>query len=58
VNPGLAPTLTAGFPSRLRRIMFRYRLLIKLETDAAIPFGEFRVISQKQERDITDQFKS
>ncbi len=58
VNPGLAPTLTAGPMSRLRRMMLRYRLLIKLETDAIIPFGEFRVISRKQERDITDQFKS
>jgi ribonuclease G len=58
VNPGLAPTLTAGPLSRLRRIMLRYRLLIKLETDAAIPFGEFRVVSRRQERDITDQFKS
>jgi ribonuclease G len=57
VNPGLSETLTRGMVSRLRRIMLKYRVWITLEVDSAIPVGEFRVISRKQGRDITDQFK-
>jgi ribonuclease G len=57
VNPEVAATLTDGVVSRLRKIMWKYFVMISLEEDAAIPVGEFRVISIKQGKDITDQFK-
>jgi len=57
VNPGLSQTLAHGVVSRLRKIMLKYRVWITLEVDSAIPVGEFRVISHKQGKDITDQFK-
>jgi ribonuclease G len=57
VNPALTETLTRGTVSRLTRIKMKYRVFIKLEFDPAIPMGEFRFISRKQEKDITDQFK-
>ena len=57
VNPELEETLTNGALSRLRRIMMKYFVLITLEPDPAIPIGEFKVISRKQGKDITDQFR-
>ncbi|MCZ6776601.1 MAG: Rne/Rng family ribonuclease [Ignavibacteria bacterium] len=57
VNPELEETLTNGALSRLRRIMMKYFVLITLESDPAIPIGEFKVISRKQGKDITDQFR-
>ncbi len=56
VNPDLATMLRSGTISRLRRIMLKYFVWIRLEPDSAIPLGEFRFISRKQGKDITDQF--
>jgi ribonuclease G len=57
VNPDLAVHLKNGTYNRLRKIMVKYFVLIKLEADPAIPIGEFRFVSRKQGKDITDQFK-
>ncbi len=57
VNDELAEMLTAGTISRLRKIMAKHFVLIKLEADPSIPAGEFRCISVKQGKDVTDQFK-
>lgn len=57
VNPEVAAQLTDGFMSRLRKMMLKNRVLIKLEPDTAIPFGEFKVFSSADHKDITDQFK-
>jgi len=56
VNPQLADALRVGTFSRLRKLMLKYVVLIRLEPDPAVHVGEFRVISVKQEKDITDQF--
>jgi ribonuclease G len=56
VNPQLADALRVGTISRLRKLMLKYFILIRLETDPSVHAGEFRVISRKQEKDITDQF--
>jgi ribonuclease G len=57
VHPELAFLLKAGTINRLRRIMLKYLVWVKLESDPAIPLGEFRCISLKQGKDITDQYK-
>jgi ribonuclease G len=57
VNPELALHLKDGTYNRLRKIMLKYFVLVKLEVDPAIPVGEFRFISRKQGKDITDQYK-
>jgi ribonuclease G len=57
VNPELASHLKDGTYNRLRKIMLKYLVLVKLEVDPAIPAGEFRFISRKQGKDITDQYK-
>ena len=56
VNPQLADALRVGTFSRLRKLMLKYVVLIRLEPDPGVHVGEFRVISVKQEKDITDQF--
>jgi ribonuclease G len=57
VNPELEEILTNGALSRLRKIMMKYFVLITLEPDPEIPIGEFRIISKKQGKDITDQYR-
>jgi ribonuclease G len=57
VNPQLADVLRAGTISRLRRIMLKYFVWIHLEADPAVMIGEFRMVSKKQGKDITDLFK-
>jgi ribonuclease G len=56
-NPEIAAQLTEGFLSRIRKLMAGNFVLISLEADNAIPFGEFRVLSPGDRKDITDQFK-
>jgi hypothetical protein len=57
VNHQLADVLRAGTISRLRRIMLKYFVWIHLEADPAVMIGEFRMVSKKQGKDITDLFK-
>jgi len=57
VDPQLADVLRAGTISRLRKIMLKYLVWIHLEADPGVPIGEFRCISKKQGKDITDLFK-
>jgi len=57
VNPQLADVLRLGTISRLRKIMLKYLVWIHLEADSAVPVGEFRFISKKQDKDITDLYK-
>jgi len=56
VNPQMADALRVGTFSRLRKLMMKYRILIRLESDTAVHVGEFRCFSTKQGKDITDQF--
>ncbi len=56
VGPALAGTLDEGRISRLMKLMFRFFVHIKLESDATVPPGEFYFSSVKEEKDITEQF--
>ncbi len=57
VNPSIASMLREGRISRLTKLMFKFRVHLKLETDPTIPPGDFHFISVKQGKDITDQYK-
>ncbi len=57
VNPSIASVLREGHISRLTRMMFRFRVHLKLEIDPKIPPGDFHFLSASQGKDITDQFK-
>jgi ribonuclease G len=56
VNPEVALELRQGLFSRVRRMSLKYRLLIRVEPDSSVPLGEFRGISVKQSRDVTDTY--
>jgi ribonuclease G len=56
VNPNVAGFLTHGTISRLTKIMFKFFVRIKLTPDPALPMDEFRFISARQRKDITDQY--
>jgi ribonuclease G len=56
VNPNVAGILTHGTISRLTKIMFKFFVRIKLTPDPALPMDEFRFVSARQKKDITDQY--
>ncbi len=57
VNPAIADFLSKGTISRLTKVMFKFFVRIKLVADSTVPMDEFRFISVKQSKDITDQFQ-
>jgi ribonuclease G len=57
VNPSIASMLREGRVSRLTKMMFKFRVHMRLEIDPTIPPGDFHCISVKQGKDVTDQFK-
>ncbi|MCX7984704.1 MAG: Rne/Rng family ribonuclease [Bacteroidetes bacterium] len=57
VNPVLAEYLTRGTLSRLTRLQFKFFMKIKLISDSSVAPDEFRFVSVKQQKDITDLYK-
>ncbi len=58
VHPGLASYLKEGTWSRIRKFMFKYWVLIKIEEDPKMPIAEYQFFSIKQDKDITETFES
>jgi ribonuclease G len=56
VHPNIAEYLQEGTFSRLIRIMVKFRVYVKLETDSKLPISEYKLISVKQGKDITSNF--
>jgi ribonuclease G len=57
VHPQIADSLRVGTFSRLRKLMFRFRILIRLEADPGVSIGDFRGLSVTQGKEVTEQFK-
>ncbi len=58
VHPTLAQYLKEGTINRLVKMMVKYIVRIKLEEDETLQTSDFRFISIKQKKDITDQYIS
>lgn len=58
VHPSISQFLQEGFLSRLRRLMLKYRVFIRIQEDPKLAVSDFRWFSSRQNKDITDQFKS
>ena len=58
VHPTIGEHLSDGKLSRLRRMMLKFFVLIKLEADPSLAVEEFKFISRKQKKDITDLYSS
>jgi ribonuclease G len=56
VNPEMKKFLTGGLRSRIARIMWSNRLFITINEDSELRIDEFRGISLKQKKDVTDDF--
>ena len=58
VHPYLASYLKEGIPSRLFNLMWKNKILIKLESDIKIPVNSFKVFSRSENREITENFST
>ncbi len=56
VNPYIKNYLTEGFISKLNKMRFKNFLFIKLEGDETLALDEFKVFSNKTNKDITAEF--
>jgi ribonuclease G len=57
VNPNTGIYLTQGTISRMTKIMFKFFVKVKVVQDPAMAMDEFRFISVKQNKDITEQYR-
>jgi ribonuclease G len=57
VHPYIASYLKEGRPSHLFDLMWKNKLLIKLELDSAVPVNSFKAYSQSERKDVTEEFK-
>lgn len=58
VHPSIAAYLREGTISRLMKMQMKFFVLIKLEEDPKLSIDEFRFLLEKDNADITDQYKS
>jgi len=58
VHPYLASYLKEGSPSRLFGLIWKNKLLIKLESDVKVPVNSFKIFSRSDNREITDDFST
>jgi ribonuclease G len=58
VHPYMASYLKEGKPSHLVNLMWKNKILIKLEPNATVPVNTFKVFSLSEKRDITEDFRS
>jgi hypothetical protein len=58
VHPEMADFLESGVVSKIRHLMWRFRVHIAVVPEPKLPMNEFRVISKKTNADITDTFKA
>ncbi len=58
VHPYLAAYLKEGRPSRLFNLMWKNRILVKLESDAKVPVTAFKIFSPSENRELTEEFST
>jgi ribonuclease G len=57
VNPTIAEYLTHGTISRITKMQFKFFVKLKLVSDPALLHDDFRFFSQRQKKDITEEYK-
>jgi ribonuclease G len=58
VHPRIARQLCAGILSRRLRLMLRYRVWLHVAPDPNMPADQFRMISLRRNRDVTQEYRS
>lgn len=56
-NPAIAEYLSQGTISRKTRIQFKFFVKVKLVPDVSVPIDDFRFVSLKQKKDVTEQYR-
>ena len=57
VNPAIAEYLSQGTISRLTKLQFKFFVKLKLIPETTFAADEFKFVSVKQKKDITEQYK-
>ena len=58
VSPYIASYLKEGKPSHIMSLMWKNKILIKLEPNPTLPVNTFKIFSISEKRDITEEFRS
>lgn len=58
VHPYIASYLREGKPSHLVNLMWKNKILIRLEPNSTVPVNTFKVFSLSEKRDVTEDFRS
>ncbi len=58
IHPHIARVLTRGLFSHRLRLMVRYRVWLRIHPDPRLPMDQFRCISLRRRRDITEEYRS
>jgi ribonuclease G len=58
VHPYIASYLREGKPSHLVNLMWKNKILIRLEPNSTLPVNTFKVFSLSEKRDVTEDFRS
>lgn len=56
VHPSMADYMMLGFISNVRRLMWKYRLKINVQSDDGLKVDQFKVLQKKNGLDVTEQF--
>ncbi|HEX9654012.1 MAG TPA: Rne/Rng family ribonuclease [bacterium] len=58
VHSSVADYVDAGFFSKIRKLMWKYRLKIEVVKDDTLRTNQFKMVLKKDQTDVTDQFLS
>ncbi len=56
-NPTIAQFLSHGTISRMTKIQFKFFVKVKLMPDPSVPMDDFKFVSIKQKKDVTEQYR-
>lgn len=57
VHPSIATYLRQGFVSKLRKLIWKYRMRVEVVRDDTLRTDQFRVLLAKEEKDVTDELR-
>jgi ribonuclease G len=56
-NPTIAQYLSQGTISRMTKIQFKFFVKVKLMPDPSVPMDDFKFVSVRQKKDVTEQYR-
>jgi ribonuclease G len=56
-NPTISQYLSQGTISRMTKIQFKFFVKVKLMPDPSVPMDDFKFVSVRQKKDVTEQYR-